>query len=399
MELIIFRDVKIRAGAAISPEKRIQAGIKTGYRLRSLTMLAKFLQISILFICLPSSAKASDDENCLMCHKMPGLGIYTKDENQNAVKRIFYVNEGLFKDSYHGRLPCKGCHQGVDEIPHTGTPKVDCATDCHLQDPSTNAKFSHRTIVEDFSISVHGKNHKSNGPEQDLPNCKSCHSNKPYQHNGSDRTVSMKFLNICMQCHGSKEWTERFFKHISYRASTRRSSKQVVKLCSRCHADQVMMDNHDLDVVVGFNDTFHGKAIRYGNTEVANCLSCHAPYQSGFSPHSILSHRLPNSPVSNKNRIETCRQAGCHTDAKEEFASSGSGRIHPSSLTTSKMMSKKVLNRTTETNPKSEFQEWVLHMIALFYKVLIIVVVGGLALHQILELFAIRHERRLREGK
>jgi nitrate reductase NapE component len=63
------------------------------------------------------------------------------------------------------------------------------------------------------------------------------------------------------------------------------------------------------------------------------------------------------------------------------------------------MMSKKALNRSSEPNPNSEFEEWVLHMIALFYKVLIVAVVGGLGFHQILELITIRHERRLREGR
>ncbi len=399
MELTIFRDLNNNSTMSASRAGRTLNDLYAGCRLCAATFCNTVLLISTMLILAPCSSMASDDENCLMCHKMPGLGIYTKDENLNAVKRIFYVNEELFKDSYHGRLPCKGCHQGVDEIPHTGSPKVDCATDCHLQDPSTNARFSHRAIVDDFSNSAHGSGEEKSNLAKDLPTCKSCHSNKPYQHNGSARTTSIKYLNICLQCHESKEWAERFFKHISYRASTRRSSKQVVELCSHCHADRVMMDNHDLDVVVGFNDTFHGKAIRYGNTEVANCLSCHAPYQSGFSPHSILSHQQSNSPVSKENRIETCRQAGCHTDAKEEFASSDSGRIHPSSLTTAKMMSRKAVNRVTESNPNSEFEEWVLHMIALFYKVLIIVVVGGLGLHQILELIAIRHERRLREGR
>ncbi|MES9991783.1 MAG: hypothetical protein ABW098_07510 [Candidatus Thiodiazotropha sp.] len=344
----------------------------------------------------PTISHASDDENCLMCHSMPGLGIYTKDENENAVKRIFYINEELFKASYHGRLLCSSCHLGIDEVPHDDISKVDCASDCHIRDPSTNRKFSHSDIVNEFSQSAHGSQKELNGPAEDLPNCKYCHSNKPYQIIASNEQETVMFLKICMQCHESVVWAERFFKHINYRTLTRRSSKQIVELCSQCHADQAMMDSHDLDVVVGFNDTFHGKAIRYGNTDVANCLNCHAPYQSGFSPHSIASQQEASSPVSRDNKIETCRQSGCHTEAKEAFATSG--RIHPSSLTPAKMANRKSNPRNGPDVVDTEFQEWVLQLIALFYKILIIVVVGGLALHQILELLTLRRERKLRGG-
>ncbi|MET0071131.1 MAG: hypothetical protein ABW096_13930 [Candidatus Thiodiazotropha sp.] len=356
------------------------------------SLLSLFLTIFIL----PFSSIASDDDNCLMCHNMPGLGIYTKDDNENVVKRIFYINEELFKASYHGRLSCTSCHLGINEIPHKNISKVDCASDCHISDPSTNRKFSHSDIVDELSNSAHGNNSGISGPTTDLPDCKYCHTNKPYQIKGSNEQETIVFLRICLQCHESTEWTERFFVHINYRTLTRRSSKQIVELCSQCHADQTMMDNHELDVVIGFNDTFHGKAIRYGNSAVANCLNCHAPYQNGFSPHSIVSHQDPVSPVSRDNKIETCRQSGCHAEAKEAFATSG--RIHPSSLTPAKMASRRSTTRNGTEGYDTEFQEWVLHMISLFYKTLIIVVVGGLTIHQVLELLTLRRERKLRGG-
>ncbi|MEW8048771.1 MAG: hypothetical protein AB2792_16595 [Candidatus Thiodiazotropha sp.] len=395
MDSQTLHDANNRIAIAALPEGSPKSKGYEIYAPRTPINSSKAVLFTLLFCLISTVTVAVDDENCLMCHKMPGLGIYIKDEKQNAVKRIFYINEELFKASYHGRLPCTSCHQGVNEIPHDTTERVDCASDCHIQDPSNNSKFSHADIVLDFSTSAHGMQHKIQGPQEDLPTCKYCHSNKPYQLSDSNHQERVTLLKICMQCHGSEAWTERFFKHINYRTMSRRTSKQIVELCSQCHADQAMMDNHELDVVIGFNDTFHGKAIRYGNTDVANCLSCHAPYQYGFSPHSILSQRQHNSPVSNKNKIETCRQAGCHTEAKEEFATSG--RIHPSSLTPAKMASRKSPHRADEEVPDTEFQEWVLHMIALFYKALIIVVVGALAIHQFLELLTLRRERKIKE--
>lgn len=83
-------------------------------------------------------------------------------------------------------------------------------------------------------------------------------------------------------------------------------------------------------------------------------------------------------------------------DATDEFATSG--RIHPSALTPAKMANRKTAIKPDDDVPDTEFQEWVLGLIALFYKVLIIVVVGGLALHQVLELLTIRRERIIREA-
>ena len=323
-----------------------------------------------------------------MCHKYAGLGRYAKDENQKAVKRIFYVNEELFQASYHGKLRCKSCHQGVEEIPHTDVKQVDCSADCHLKEPSTGRDFSHKAIVEDLNQSAHGAEGSRSENKEDLPKCKDCHTNKPYQLGIEEQVKSMQFLRVCLECHESKAWADRFYRHMFYRASTRRPSKQVVALCSRCHADSKMMQKHDLDVVVGFKDTYHGKAIVYGDEEVANCLNCHAPYQLGFSPHRITSHRLDNSPVYPDNKLKTCQQSGCHAGAKEAFASSG--KIHPSNIRLARADDENELLSQAE----QEFQAWVLDMIRLFYQILIIAVVGGLGLHRILDLYATHRERK-----
>ena len=353
-------------------------------------IVAWLLLYTVTLFALPHAAFATDDENCLMCHKYAGLGRFGKDENQNAQKRVFYVNEDQYKASYHGKLRCKSCHQGVEEIPHTDVKKVDCGTDCHLKDPSTGRDFSHKPIVDDLEQSAHGlKGARSQEYAEDLPTCKDCHTNKPYQVGVGEEIESMKFLKVCLECHESKEWSDRFYRHMFYRASTRRPSKEIVALCSRCHANPEMMQRHELDVVVGFKDTFHGKAIVYGDEAVANCLSCHAPYELGFSPHRVKSRKDDTSPVSPEKKLETCAMAGCHAGAKEEFATKG--KVHPSQAS-----AKRVAAEGEEVSQAElAFQAWVLDMIALFYKVLIIAVCGGLGLHRILDLYATRRESKL----
>ena len=345
---------------------------------------------------LPAGALAEVEGNCTMCHKYPGLGRIEQlpGEQNDKIKRIFYINNALFEASYHGKIRCGSCHTGVDRIPHQTLDEVNCASDCHILDPSSNRPFSHKKIVEDFDNSAHGKKGSRSEDKGDLPVCKDCHNNKPYHASVAERAGAKEFMNVCLECHQSEDFVDRFYEHMIYRTSKRRPSKEVIKLCSTCHADQALMTKHDLEAVIGFGSTFHAKAISYGNEEVANCLSCHAPYQLGFSPHRISSHRNEGSPVSAENKIETCRQSRCHTKAGEEFAAGG--RVHPSPGMVRILAGVGTVNiAKDELDDETVFQAKVIGWIQLFYKVLIVVVVGGLALHRILDLYASRRERRL----
>lgn len=328
-----------------------------------------------------------------MCHKYPGLGRIDNSgpDNKNKIKRVFYLNSKLYEKTYHGSIRCKSCHTGVTKIPHSNVTKVDCASDCHIIDPSSNKPFSHKKIVNDFNASVHGSEGSDTPHKEDLPVCKDCHSNKTYHAEYEEQVDAMTFLKVCEECHQSGEFIQRFHDHIIYRTTRRRPSREVVKLCSTCHADKKLMDRNKLDVVIGFANTFHAKALFYGNTKVPNCLNCHAPYQLGFSPHRISSRKNIDSPTNPENRHETCSQSGCHIDASTNFASGG--YVHPSS---EKIKISKIIGTQetdTESQQQTRFQNKVIGWIEMFYKVLIILVVGGLGLHRLLDFHAARRER------
>ena len=355
----------------------------------------------ILLLYLPVTSLAEVEGNCIMCHKMPGLGIYDKSESAQIKgdKLIYYINDRLFDASYHGKLRCKSCHTEVDKYPHTGVPKVDCATDCHIRDPSVNKSFSHKKIVNDFNESIHGEEGTRGLDKNDLPVCKDCHNNKPYHIALYNKVEVEDSVRICHECHQEEAWAGRFFEHMLYRSQKRRASRDIIKLCSRCHMDKEIMDRHELDIVVGFKETFHAKAISYGNEDVANCLNCHAPRQMGFSPHRIKSARDESSSVHHDKKFELCSQAGCHEKAKSSFAAGG--RVHPSPGTVqivgratavtidgiSKEDEKKLLADTI-------FEAKVIGWIELFYKVLIAVVIGGFIVHQSMTIYATRREKR-----
>jgi len=334
-----------------------------------------------------SVAIADDGDGCLLCHKMPGFGIYEVDSLKERQRRIFSIDQNNYKYAYHGRVKCTGCHSDINQIPHVDVKKVNCASKCHIRDPSSNGWYSHERIADDLNKSAHGGKEEH---DTDYPRCKFCHTNKPYQNKGSGLDEIDEFVGVCLQCHESEVWTKRFFKHINYRARIRRTSKDIVALCSQCHADGTMMERHKLDVIVGFNDTFHGKAIKYGNSEVANCLNCHAPYKKGFSPHSILKKEDDLSPVSPLNKLKTCRQSECHVDAKDAFATQG--KIHPSPYGLVSFL--RPWTNKQNTNIDDDFQNLVIYLINLIYKFLIVTVVGGLGFHQILNLLSIKRDAR-----
>ena len=325
----------------------------------------------------------------MMCHKYPGLGIVDTNK-KNKSKRVFYISNNLFEKTYHASVRCKSCHTGVTKIPHNDVKKVNCASNCHVIDPSSNKAFSHKKIVNDFNASAHGKKGSDTAFKEDLPVCKDCHSNKAYHAEFENHEQGTEFLKVCEECHEYSEFPKRFYEHIIYRTTKRRTSKEVVKLCSTCHADEELMGKHKLDIVAGFSNTYHAKALAYGNTQVPNCLNCHAPYQLGFSPHKISSKKNADSPTNINNKNKTCSQSGCHINANKKFSSGG--YVHPSTKNIQKSNARKPLKSDPESLAQMKFQNTVISWIQLFYKVLIALVIGGLAIHRLLDVSTAKRE-------
>ena len=170
-----------------------------------------FLATAMPLLLAPPVCLAEVEGNCTMCHKYPGFGRIEKTEGEQgkSIKRLFYINNPLFEGTYHGKIRCKSCHTGVEKLPHTDAPAVDCATDCHIVDPSNNKPFSHRKIVDDFNKSAHGKKGSQLEDKSDLPVCKDCHSNKTYHDFIAEQMDSNNKIMVCQECHESKEFVKR----------------------------------------------------------------------------------------------------------------------------------------------------------------------------------------------
>jgi len=252
-----------------------------------------------------------DEENCLMCHKYKKMGLYTKEG-----ERSFFVSERMYAHSVHSKVPCRGCHTDIDQIPHKPVrAPVDCATPCHMKEPFSNKEFSHADIKKSVMASIHGP--KENEPPEKSkhkPDCKYCHLNPLYNYE-EDYQTSLS-LKRCRSCHEATG-VQRAFEHMLYRMSKResRDSREIVALCSSCHADDSLMKVFDRTnaAAKGYREYFHGKAVMRGWGQPANCVDCH-------TSHDVYSRDDARSTVFKANLVRTCgTNPSCHPKANDNF--------------------------------------------------------------------------------
>lgn len=262
---------------------------------------------------------------------------------------------------------------------------------CHGQKESAQDVASE--FVHAYEQSVHA-NALKNG-NGNAATCIDCHSSHDMQ-KGSDPTSKVNKRNIpstCAQCHGEVVKTyktsihgQAFEKgntaspvctdcHGEHKLlSTKDPNSPVSKLhvseevCSPCHGSVKISEKFGLPTGRSktFNDSFHGLAVKAGSKEAANCASCH-----GY--HDILPSSDPNSRVSKTNLAKTC--GTCHPGAGENFAK---GSVH---VTT-----------------KADSEDELIYFVSNLYVILIIVTIGGMAIHNILD-FIRKSKRRLRHRR
>lgn len=277
-----------------------------------------------------SASAFEDDEACLMCHKYPKMGRI----DENGVQKTYYVIPEIFSQTVHRNVPCRDCHSYIKQLPHDPVKEgVNCTNDCHLvKNPATGKPFNHKGIDEAFRKSVHARDKIATGLDADKPYCITCHTNPLY--NPKEKEIPTRITDRCVVCHEDRNFADKWYRHTSRRIrEVKRSSAEIAELCGGCHDDQKVIQRHmDEAKKAGrelgkkfpvafesYEESFHGKVTRYGNTEAANCLDCHAKYDNYYlSVHELRASRDPLAPTHKANRVETCKR--CHTKADANFA-------------------------------------------------------------------------------
>jgi len=278
--------------------------------------------ILLLIMSFAITPVIADELNCLLCHKYKGLSRI----DDNGEFKLYYVNEHLYNNSPHSKNTCADCHTTVKEVPHKNVEAVDCTTKCHIFEPSSDSKYSHKEVQEILDESVHSKFKKDGSLKKypaDYPGCKDCHEQpliRPFAVNdGMQDLISQKSISRCKSCHTTGNFSEKFFLHVSTRLQKQRSPKDVIAMCAKCHADKGIQKRHDLDdVISSYKETFHYKIISLGSETAPDCLDCHVV--RGESIHLIESQKVQSSATHKDNKAQTCLSAGCHPKADAKLA-------------------------------------------------------------------------------
>lgn len=387
------------------------------------------------------------NEDCLSCHSDPEL----TDEAGRSV----FVDPAEFSRSAHEGWACVECHVSISELPHAegGLPDVQCqvchdeaqeifdtsahgkarlrgdadapgCVDCHgthgilrVDDPESavhhrnmaftcarchaNPKlvqthaFSVNAPVDAYWQSTHFRLFSDDEKADLAPNCADCHGSHDLKAS-SDPESSIYWRNIpqmCGKCHA--DIRDTYATSIHGQAAARGVRQSPV--CTDCHGEHEIRGPKDPKSTVypahvsettcvwchesvrvtrkfglaegrmqTYLDSYHGLANQAGSTVVANCASCHGVHDilpSSDAMSSIHPDRLP----------ETCGK--CHPGVGALVAL---GPVH--------------------INPASQ-DNLILYYVRQFYIYLIIATIGGMLVHNGLDLA--RHFRvreRLPDG-
>jgi formate dehydrogenase gamma subunit len=391
------------------------------------------LFIPVLFLFSLSVALCQSSEECLICH---GNNTLTAVKQGQTVS--MFVDAARFNASSHAILTCMACHTGFKgmEIPHAknltpvpcenchptpgfdqsvhakggcgschkthemtsvGDPKsvaakikqTELCLKCHMENPGVRKKIGYSAaFIGSYRNSTHWKALSAGNPN--APACSDCHGLHDAKRSGdpASRTNKWKIAETCAQCHekiatqymssvhgkarqngiaDSPTCTDCHGEHQihspknpSSPVAARNVSEQV---CGACHKSTQL--NSKYGIAQGkfdsFSDSYHGLALQGGSVNAANCASCHGV-------HNILPSSDPASTVNPANLAKTCGH--CHPGANKNFAK---GPVH--------------LVSTGTTGGR------IVYWIRTIYVCLIIVVIGGMLIHNFLDLLARRKHR------
>ena len=287
-----------------------------------------------------------------------------------------------------GAPSCTDCHgeHNVEPVASKESPvsksrEAKMCLSCHLDNPEVRQRMGTSAgFVAGYEASVHGVA-LSRG-NQNAATCSDCHGAHDMLKgsNAASRVNKWNIAETCAKCH--KEIAGNFKESIHGKAL--QWGNKDAPTCTNCHGEhnilapsnpqsQVSATNVSAQVCASchnsvqlnqkygipserfqtFEDSFHGLASRAGSVAVANCASCHGV-------HNIKPSSDPTSTINKANLATTCGQ--CHPGANENFTK---GSVHI------------VLERDGNTA--------ILYWIRTFYIGMIILVIGGMILHNLFD--------------
>ncbi len=332
----------------------------------------------------PAERKTFAEQICASCHA-------------DVAKKYMASDHGVALTSgVKGAPTCIDCHgeHGVVS-PMTEAAKTSRKSEaemclkCHLDNPRVRERVGPTAgFIASYESSVHAQA-VQHGNEA-AATCSDCHGSHEMKKgsNPLSRVSRQHIAETCGQCHGdirdqfeasihgqalragvtaSATCTDCHGEHNILAAKDPKSPvapKNVSALvCSPCHTSLRLTEKYGLasDRFRSFADSYHGLANRAGAVEVANCASCHGV-------HDIKRSTDSTSRIHSSNLAETC--GSCHPGAGVNFTK---GKVHVIA---------------------TEKEEGALYYVAMAYIILIILTIGGMFVHNILD-FVKKSKRQL----
>ena len=282
---------------------------------------------------------------CVKCHndavttntkERPCINIKTVDCSicHQAVSDI-YVKSGHGQSYYNKKsnapycTTCHGTHKiksrYEDNSPTNRANIPQLCGNCHVQGNKNTANKNLKEVdaYNDYSSSVHGRGLKEKGLLTSAV-CIDCHTSHNVLKETDERsTVNPNNLpGTCAKCHKSI-----YLDYVSSVHSITNQTSKGKKLptCVNCHSAHTIspIDKDkflsQITIQCGschkklsetYMETYHGKAYTLGYLKAARCSDCHGA-------HRILKTSDPESMVSSKNIVRTCKK--CHNNANLKF--------------------------------------------------------------------------------
>ncbi len=315
------------------------------------------------------------DSTCGKCH-------------QDEMERYESSKHGASLASGSKSAPsCADCHGSHTILPASDpesplykTKEPAVCLKCHLDNPQVRQQVGISAgFIADYKASIHGVTLASG--DLRAPSCSNCHGAHDMAIGSNPKSLVSKFKipDTCGKCHGeivktyyesvhgkalkagyeqAPNCTDCHGEHQIFAPADPRSRVAVknvsARVCATCHNSVTLTEKYGLasERFASFEDSYHGLASKEGSVQVANCASCH-----GF--HDIKSSSDPTSSINKANLPATCGK--CHQGANENFTK---GSVH--------------LVISPATQP-------ILYWISVFYVSLIVLTIGGMFWHNLLD--------------
>jgi len=324
--------------------------------------------------------------DCYLCHNTIAL------EHKESIHGLS-LTEGI-----NEAAQCWNCHGSheiypVKDVKSKVYPSNLVATcgKCH-DDPAFIKKYSstNNQPGKMYSNSVHGKLVMAGS--NNAPTCITCHGKHDIKNRiqPGSKITSINLPNTCEKCHvkiaeeykKSIHWiavkkgirsapscNDCHSEHSIQAINTVNKRDEVKKIqdntCLQCHQNLILSQRYGIENgnVNRYEDSYHGLAVSRGDKRAAMCVDCH-------NVHNILPKDNAGSSINKNNIVNTCKK--CHAEASETFANSYS--------------------HTSQVSSAANIES----VVKTIYFWLILIVVGGMFLHNLLILI---HEMRIRFKK